>query len=499
VSAVAVWVICLPLAGGTLAFLLGRRLGRALGIATALGTPVLSVWLASEVWEGGPGRYALGGWGAPLGIDLYADGLSATMLLATAAVGAAGTLYSLGYFRHPLGGEGWSEVDVFWPLWLVLWASLNALFLSADVFNLYVTLELVTLSSIGLILLAKEPVARTAAMRYLLAGFLASLAYLMGVALLYAAFDTLDIHTLGQRLTPAAVSSVAAALITLSLALKTALFPLHFWLPRAHASAPGPVSAVLSALVIKASFYLLIRLWFELFPAAVTPAAGQLVGTLAAGAIIWGSLQAIRQRRLKLLIAHSTVAQIGYLFLLIPLAAPIEGSPAVGPPPWGFDAWSGGVCHAVSHALAKAAMFMAAGTVIHALGSDRIRDMRGIAGRLPMTTFTLGLAGMTLIGLPPSGGFVAKWLLLSAALASGQWWWTLVIVAGGLLAMGYVFRVLGQAFLQPEGDDKIQPVPRVMELTSLAMALGSVLLGLRPVELLLLLGIGSPLAAGAIP
>jgi multicomponent Na+:H+ antiporter subunit D len=139
------------------------------------------------------------------------------------------------------------------------------------------------------------------------------------------------------------------------------------------------------------------------------------------------------------------------------------------------------------------------GTVIHALGSDRIRDMRGIAGRLPMTTFTLGLAGMTLIGLPPSGGFVAKWLLLSAALASGQWWWTLVIVAGGLLAMGYVFRVLGQAFLQPEGDDKIQPVPRVMELTSLAMALGSVLLGLRPVELLLLLGIGSPLAAGAIP
>jgi multicomponent Na+:H+ antiporter subunit D len=486
----AVWAICLPLAGGTLAFLLRRSVARALGAATAFGTLAAVVWLARDVWQAGPQRYAIGGWGAPLGVDLFADGLSVAMLLAAAVVGAAVTAYSMGYFSPPRGDGTWSEGEGFWPLWLFLWASLNALFLSADVFNLYVTLELVTLASVGLILLSREPVARVAAMRYLLAAFMASLTYLLGVALLYASFDALDIHTLGQRLTPGAAASAAAALITLSLALKTALFPLHFWLPRAHASAPAPVSAVLSALVIKASFYLLVRLWFEVFPGVVTPLAGQLVGILAAGAILWGSLQAIRQRRLKLLIAYSTVAQIGYFFLLIPLAMGLD-APGGEPAPWGFDAWSGGVYHALSHALAKAAMFMAAGTVIHALGNDRIGSMKDVAARLPVTMFAFGLAGMTLIGLPPSGGFVAKWLLLSAALASGQWWWALVIVVGGLLAAGYVFRVLGQAFLHAD-DVKLHSVPRVMELASLALALGAILMGLRPAELLMLLQVGSP-------
>jgi multicomponent Na+:H+ antiporter subunit D len=489
----AVWAVCLPLAGGTLAFLLRRSAAHRLGGATALGTLGAVAWLALEVWREGPRRYAVGGWGAPLGVDLYADGLSLGMLLVTALVGAAVTAYAMRYFTPPRREESWSEGEGFWPLWLFLWASLNALFLSADIFNLYVTLELVTLSSVGLILLAREPLARMAAIRYLLAAFMASLAYLLGVALLYAAFDTLDIHTLGQRLAPGIASSVAVVLVTLALALKTALFPLHFWLPPAHGSAPAPVSAVLSALVIKASFYLLIRLWFEVFPGVVSPAAGQLVGLLAAGAIFWGSLQAIRQRRLKLLIAHSTVAQIGYLFLLIPLATVLDplGS---GPAPWSFDAWSGGVYSGLSHALAKASMFMAAGTVMHALGNDRIDSMKGIAGRLPLTTFAFGLAGMTLIGLPPSGGFVAKWLLLSAALAAGQWWWALVIAAGGLLAAGYVFRVLGQAFLQAE-DAKFHPVPMVMELASLAMAIGAVLMGLAPAELLAMLEVGSPFAA----
>ncbi len=480
----APWVVVLPLAAGCAAVLAPRRLAGLVGVTGGAGTLLATVALAWEVWREGPQRYAVGGWGAPLGIDLYADGLSAMMLLMSGFVGLLIGVYALGYFAHQEAENGWRPGESFWAPALFLWAALNALFLSADIFNLYVALELLTISAVALVVLAQERVALTAGMRYLLAAFLGSLAYLFGVALLYASFHTLDIGLLGERMAPGAASSTALALITAGLALKTALFPLHFWLPRAHASAPAPVSAALSALVITASFYVLLRLWFEVFPAAITPPAAQLMGALGAAAILWGSLQAIRQQHLKLMIAYSTVAQVGYLFLLLPLAMGTAAS----------EAWNGGVYHALSHALAKAAMFLAAGSIIHSLGDDRIVGISGIATHLPVTTYAFGMAGLTLIGLPPSGGFVAKWLMLSAAISGGQWWWAVVILVGGVLTAGYIFLVLGQELSQAGSDHEphFAPVPRVMEYSAMALALAALLLGLRATEPLALLGIGSP-------
>jgi len=320
-------------------------------------------------------------------------------------------------------------------------------------------------------------------MRYLLTSLLASLAYLLGVALLYAAFGTLDIAGLGTRMTPGPAVWAAVALMSSGLLLKTALFPLHFWLPPAHANAPTPVSALLSALVVKASFYLLLRLWFEAFPAALTPIAGDLLGTLGAAAIFWGSVQALRQQRLKLLVAYSTVAQIGYLFLLFPLTAVAMGAMA---------AWSGGVYHALSHASAKAAMFLAAGNMLRALGHDRLAELAGIGQTLPMSAFAFALAAVTLMGLPPSGGFIAKWLLLTAAVEGGQWWWAGVIVMGGLLAAGYLFLVLRNAFAPLAVAVHRDPVPRHMELAALALALIALMLGLTAAPALTLLQVASP-------
>jgi multicomponent Na+:H+ antiporter subunit D len=492
-----VWAICLPFAGGALAFLLGRRFVATIGLITSLGTAVAAVALARQVWHDGVTRYAIGGWGAPLGIDFRLDGLSALMVLVTATVGVFVSVYSLGYFPSEFGDTTWRERDGFWPLWLLLWGSLNALFLSADVFNYYVGLELITLAAIALIILTREPTALAAAMRYLMAAFLGSLSYLLGVALLYAAYDVLDVQALAERVSPGPVAWIAMTLMTLGLLVKTALFPLHFWLPRAHASAPAPVSAVLSALVVKASFYLLLRLWFEVFAEAITFSAGQLLGVLGTAAIVWGSLQAIRQQRLKLLIAHSTVAQIGYLFLLIPLVmTPLSaGTVSTEIMIASNLAWNGGIYHIVAHACAKAAMFMAAGTFMYALGNDRLDSMRGVAECLPMTTFAFGLAGISLMGLPPSGGFVSKWLLVNAAIASGQWWWALVLVVGGLLAAGYVFVVLRQVSLAMDESCAIKPVPRVLEVTTMALAIIALLLGLRASEPLALLQIGSPFPA----
>ena len=235
---------------------------------------------------------------------------------------------------------------------------------------------------------------------------------------MYGAYGTLDIVLLSSRVRAEPAAWVALALMTAGLLAKAALYPLHLWLPPAHAGAPAPASAVLSGLVVKAPFFLVVRLWFDVMPRLIDARAAQLLGVLAASAILFGSVVALRQARLKLLIAYSTVAQIGYLFLMFPLA----GGPQMSHF-WSATAWTGGVLQAISHAFAKAAMFMSAGLVYEALGHDRIAGLAGIGRALPITVFAFGLGGMSLMGLPPSGGFVAKAMLLTAAVAGGQWWW----------------------------------------------------------------------------
>ena len=468
-----VMVILLPLAGALVCFLWPRR-ANSLGLLTALGSVACVTGLCWQVVEQDAQRYTVGGWGAPLGIDLYADGLSLLMLLMTAVVGLGISIYSSGYFDR-------KTAAVFWPLWLFLWTALNALLLSADIFNLYVTLELLGLAAVALVALAGGADALTAAMRYLLVSLLGSLFYLLGVVLLYHSFGSVDIAILAQRVEPLPAVWAAMGLMSAGLLLKTALFPLHFWLPPAHASAPAPVSALLSALVVMASFYILLRLWLEIFPLN-DAAFGQLLGLLGAAAVLWGGIQALRQTRLKLLIAYSTVAQLGYLFLAFPLGSSF--------------AWKGTLYLLLSHALAKAAMFMAAGNILRFGGHDCIADLDRVAQRLPLTLTAFSLAGISIMGLPPSGGFIGKWILLDAALYSGQWWWALILIMGGLLTAAYVFKVVGYAFTQAEVTHAASAVPARMEWTALVLALAAVLLGLFAPWPLALLDIGFPFAGG---
>ena len=182
---------------------------------------------------------------------------------------------------------------------------------------------------------------------------------------------------------------------------------------------------------------------------------------------------ALRQARLKLLIAYSTVAQIGYLFLMFPLVTGLEAAQIDS-----GAAMSGGMLQAISHALAKAAMFLAAGLVYATLGHDRIADLRGVGRALPMTLVAFALAGTSLIGLPPSGGFFAKWLLISAAVTTSQWWWAVVMLVGGLLTSAYVFVVVVGAMVPPAaGWVPKARVPRSQQVAVLALALCSFLLG----------------------
>jgi len=465
--------VALPLLGAVFAVVLPTR-ARGIGMAAALLTTAMALSVSVQVVQGITLRSDLGGWGAPLGIGLQADGLSAALLVMANLVALGISAYALDYFdagsrRH------------FWPLWLLLWTALNGLFLAVDLFNIYVTLELLGISAAALGALTGRREAVAANLRYLLVGLLGSMTYLLGVALAYTGLGTLDLGLAAQALTPGPLAWTIFALMLGGLLLKTALFPLHFWLPPAHAQAPAPVSAALSALVVKAAFYLILRLWLDLFGPVAGPAAGTLLGMLGAGGVVWGSWRAFRAERLKLLAAYSTVAQVGYLFMFFPLMA----AAAI---PRRQELFGALVLLALTHGFAKAGLFLSAGLLQKTAGHDRIAELGPATQSLPAVAFAIGFAGVALIGLPPSGTFVAKWVLLSESFASGQWWWAPVVLAGTLLAAAYVFRLLANAFgpgLQPGaagGGDQSQclvPIGRAVQAPALLMTLiAVVLLGL---------------------
>ncbi|WP_141732342.1 complex I subunit 5 family protein [Oligoflexus tunisiensis] len=494
-EAALVITLLLPFLAGVTTFLAAERYLKMIvaGLLPFLVAAPLQV--AARTYDLHAWRYEISGWKAPLGINLHMDGLAAVMLLLTAAVCTAVACYALGYFGEKQA-EAVRKVRGFWSVFFFLWGALNAIFLVADLFSLYVCLELITLAAVAAIALEPGAGALKAANRYLMTALVGSLAYLLGVTLVYGQCGTLDWLLIRSQPTDSLVLWVALSLMTAGLMIKSALVPLHFWLPGAHSIAPAPVSALLSALVIKASFYVLLRFWVQVFPETSGPWTVHFIGALGAGAILWGSFQAIIQTRLKLMVAYSTVAQIGYLFLAFPLLKSAMDSENTAAQ---LDAWNGTIFFVLSHALAKSALFLVAGIFLKVGENDLIHEMKGTAARAPVATLTWGIAGMSLIGLPPSTGFLAKWLLLTSSIRFGYWTYGAVILVGGLLASIYVFRVLWFAFLD-QPDEEIQPAaPAVMPMAALFLALLIVLLGVRPTELFSLMQLGSPFSGGDQP
>ena len=458
-----------PLAWAVLTLLSGFERSRLISWLGILIQSLVSFALWAAVASEGGFHYQLGGWPAPLGIELRVDGLAVTFVMLTAVVGGACGWHA-GIYLDPK--KNWHRY--FWPLFWFLWAGLNGVWLGADLFNLYVALELISLSAVGLVALGGQADALRAAIRYLMAALLGSLAYLLGVALIYGQFGSLSMGGISELL-PAGSGQAglifALVLMIAGLALKTALFPLHGWLPPAHGIAKSPVSALLSALVVKASFYIAARLWLGFGEHLGSYGLAQLVGALGGVGVLWGSWLAFRQTRLKQVVAYSSVAQIGYLFLLFPLSWGV--SEAVS-----LQAQQGMTLQVISHALAKAAMFLAAGNLIMSVGSNRVDALAGVSRFLPFSLFSFGLAGVSLMGLPPTGGFAAKWLLLQASLGSGQWWWLIVLLGGGLLSAAYVFRVYRASFIENSDTDLFFHPSRNLEVIPMILALLSLGLGL---------------------
>ena len=469
-----VLAVMLPVIGLLAGLVLGGRHARSVALITIAAGLAVALAIADAVLvSGGQLAYVLGGWTPPLGILLRADGLSAAMLLAGAVVVAGIAVYAGQDFGTEHGAPESRKSLAFWLLLLAVWAGLNLVFVTRDLFTGYVALEMLTFAAVPLVCLDGRGETIRAALRYLLFALAGSMLYLLGVFLLYGMYGTVDMALLAERAGPNVTTITAIALLTTGLLAKTALFPLHLWLPPAHSGAPPAASAILSGLVVKGSWFLVVRIWLDVFPGVVTVSSAQLLAAFGAAAILAGNVVALRQQRLKLLVAYSTVAQIGYLFVMFPLAAgfvalDLDASPAR----------SAGLLQAISHALAKAAMFMAAGLIYRSVGHDRIAELAGSARAMPMTVLTFAIAGIALMGLPPSGAYVAKKLFFDAAAATGQGWLAIVLDAGAFLTASYTVLVLAHAIRPAASPMKLQkPVSRVGEIAALTLAIASLLLG----------------------
>lgn len=370
----------------------------------------------------------LGGWENGLAIRLRLSPLSSLLLLFTAFMHVLIGIYA-GFSRQGVSRD-------FWPLGSFLHGSLAALWLSADLFNLYITLELLGLTAVAMVALAGKKAYKPAA-NYLILSLVASLFYLLGVALVYGRYGSLDVVLLGLQTQSDTTTRIALLVMTAGLMLKAALWPLHLWLPAAHANAPTAVSALLSGLVVKGPIFILWLLWSEVAPVGLAQQIGPVLAVAGMIALVAGGLSAMRSPYLKVLVAYSTVAQLGYAMMALGLLMAWQ-LPQMHVALWLF---------VIAHGLAKATLFLAAGEMQTTLGTKRVSGLRGATQTVPVAMFAFAVAGGSLIGLPPSGGFLAKWVLLEPMLSSPQNWpWAFGVLLGTLVSAAYIFRVVAISF-----------------------------------------------------
>lgn len=424
--------MAIPLMAGLLLLLTGpgqiRRWGGFVTLAVSVASG-LAAWLALQSTTVEPRQeILLGNWEEGLAIRLELTALSALLLLFTALIHGLVALYAQ-FSRHGIS-------HAYWPLSCLLHGTLGALWLSGDLFNLYVTLELLGLTSVALLAQSGSRAWRPA-LDYLLLSLAASLCYLLGVAMLYGQYGLLDIDLLSDLTENDGVTRLALMLMTVGLMLKAAMWPLHGWLPAAHASAPTAVSALLSALVVKGPLFILWRLWSDVAPVDMAVQAGPLFAAAGIAALIGGGYASLRSPYLKRLVAYSTVAQMGYAMMALGLLL-FWQHPQMHVALWLF---------VIAHGLAKASLFMAAGEIQNTLGTRRISALQGATQTTPIAMFAFAVAGGSLIGLPPSGGFLSKWVLLGPLLNDPWAWpWAAGVFLGTLVSAAYVFRAVIMSF-----------------------------------------------------
>ena len=449
----------------------------------------ISIALMQQVMASGEIVYELGGWAAPWGIEYRVDMLNAWVLIIVTCVGAVVTPYA------KLSAE--KEIDrdrlyIFYAMLLLCETGLLGITVTGDAFNLFVFLEISSLSTYVLISMGKDRRGLTAAYRYLIMGTLGATLYIIGVGLLYMQTGSLNIADLA-KLIPAVADSrtvhAAMAFMTVGLCIKLALFPLHMWLPNAYAFAPSVVTVFLAATATKVGVYALVRVIFTIFAGVDLLESMQIRDIIIAMAIVSmfaGSAIAIYQTNIKRMLAYSSLAQIGYMILGLSMNSVMGVSASL--------------VHLFNHAMTKGGLFMVMGCVVYRISSAKLDNMAGLGKQMPLTMGAFVLGGLSLIGVPLTVGFVSKWALIQAALEKGWWPVVALIVISSLMAVVYIWRVVEVVYFKaaPEGRTSHKEAPLMMIIPMLIMICTAYYFGINGVTTMDIAGQAAEVLIGGL-
>jgi len=430
-------------------------------------TFAISLALLVQVLDQGTISYALGNWEPPWGIEYVVDLLSVFILVIVAGIGSLVMPFARQSVEQEVPEE---RIYLFYVMYLLCLTGLLGIAITGDAFNLFVFLEISSLSSYVLISLGRDKRALTGAFNYLIMGTIGATFYVIGIGMLYMMTGT-NMADLAERLPDIIhlrVVEAALAFLLVGISLKLALFPLHFWLPNAYAFAPTTVTIFLAATATKVSVYVMIRILYTVFGGQALFeifAIDEALVALGMLSMVAAALVAIFQDNVKRLLAYSSLSQIGYMILGIGL-----GNTA---------GLAGGIIHIFNHAMAKAALFMAIGCVVARVGAVTVSDLAGLGRQMPVTMGAMMIGVLSLIGIPTTVGFVTKWYLIEGSFQNGNWLAVVAILVSGLLAIIYSWRIVEAAYFQeaPEGRGHVREAPIAMQAPMLVLAAACIIFG----------------------
>jgi len=468
-SHISLLLVVIPLIAAPIIAVLPR--GRWPWAAATLVTVLCAVLAAMQLWSvlyEGTISYELGGWAPPWGIEYRIDAVNAFVALIVSVIAAITLPYALHSVEREISKE---NIPLFYCALLLCLAGLLGITQTGDIFNVFVFLEISSLSSYALISLGKNRQALTAAYQYLIMGTVGATFYLIGVGLIYSQTGSLNMQDMANILPNVQhlrTVDTGFAFIMIGVALKLALFPLHLWLPNAYTYAPSVVTIFLAATATKVAVYLMLRVIYTVFPegfALASPAEELLIVAGMAGILI-ASVYAIYQVDVKRLLAYSSVAQIGYMALGIGLASATSITAAL--------------IHLFNHALMKGALFMAIGAIIYRIGACRMDEIHGLGKAMPWTFGAIIIGGLSLVGVPGTAGFVSKWYLVVAALEQEAWIAVAVILIGSLLAVVYVGKLIEALYFKPitETGKNVSEAPMLLLVPTWILVIANIYFGL---------------------
>ncbi|MCX8083917.1 MAG: monovalent cation/H+ antiporter subunit D family protein [Calditerrivibrio sp.] len=465
-------VVVVPLLSSMLVVLVGmlnRKVVSFLYQIVSVLTFLFSLKLLIRVYEEGPIRYFFGNWTAPIGIEYYVDYLNAFCVFVVAIVFVVTSIYFPKSVQKEIPEE---KEHIFYAVTMLFVTGLLGITITGDLFNIYVFTEIASITAYALIAIAGKKESYKAGFNYLILGTIGASFFVLGVGYLYMATGTLNLLDMKVRLIPmynSKIVLVGAAFIIVGLSMKMALFPLHSWLPGAYTYSPSTISAIMSATSTKVMAYVLVRFLYSVFTTRFDVEVLPIQDTLfyiSLVAIVVGSFLAIGQENIKMMLAYSSVGQIGYIVM----GATMHSGTGI----------IGSIFHFFSHAIVKGGSFLVVGLIFYALNTTRISDLRGLYKRMPLTSYAFLIFALGMIGVPATTGFVSKWYLIVAAFESNKIVAVAVVLVSSLLTAIYFWRVVDIIFFKKAiVDDKIKE-PLSMVIPTYILGAITIVLGVYP-------------------